>query len=95
MKKIYARSEEKWMKAYVLYADSSNYLCVDAAKQKKASKEEVINAFRKGMVIETATATYKPTALTVADGYSAVSLIVMGTSVAEVATFYSDGYTAG
>lgn len=96
MKKIYAKSEEKWMKAYVLYPDASGYLCVDADATVKITKAELINAFKKGMIVDAGTdGMFKPTMLAVDTNYAAVSLIVMGTSVAEAKTFYSDGYTAG
>lgn len=96
VKKVYSRSEEKWMKAYVLYANSDGVLCFDADGEIPASKEFVANAFKKGLLVDAGVSgTFKPTNLVVGDSYATLSLVVMGASAAEVKNFYSDGYTAG
>lgn len=94
--KIWAKSEEKLAKAVVLTVDSNSFLCTDAAKEKKVSKDDLVNLFKKGLVLIDAGSGvfYKPMGLTVDTAYAAVTVVTFPSSTATQTTFYSDGYTA-
>lgn len=95
MIKLFAKSEEKFAKSVVLYADSDNYLCSDEDATEKVSKDVVENLFKKGMLkVVTEDAVYAPTTFVDATTYVTVSLLAMGTTAAEAVTFYSSEYTA-
>lgn len=95
MKKIFARANEKFVKAVVLYADSSNVLCFDSEATDKVPAEMVKNLFEKGLLlVSTDDGEYKPTTFTDETTYYAVSLVVMGTSAAEELVFKSANLTA-
>lgn len=83
MKKIYAKANEKFVKAVVLYADSESVLCYDSEATDKVPADVVKNLFEKGLVlVSTATAEYKP--VTLEDKTTYISVYAMsktGTAV--------------
>lgn len=95
-KKIWAKSEEKLCKAVVLYADTNSFLCTDAEKQHKVAKDDLVDLFKKGLVlVDAGEGTFhKPMTMTIADAYAAVSVVTVGSSTTTNTVFYSEGYTA-
>lgn len=64
MNKIYADSEEKYVKSVVLYADADDgNLFYDEGKKEGVSREDLINLFLKGLVISFESEMLKPIAL--------------------------------
>lgn len=50
--KVYAQSEEKFLKSVVMYGDNDDgNLFADAAKSVKVTKDEVFNLYQKGMLV--------------------------------------------
>lgn len=94
--KLWAKSQEDKCKAVVLYADSNSFLCTDADKSVKIKKDDLVELFKKGLVLVDAGSGvfHKPTTMTVAEGYAAVSVVTVISSTATETAFYSDGYTA-
>lgn len=93
MKKIYAKANEKFVKAVVLYANDSNVLCYDSAKTDKVPADMVKNLFEKGLIlVSTAAGEYKPTLFTDETTYYAVSAVYFTGSpaAATLLTFKSD-----
>lgn len=105
-KHIFADSEEKFLKANVLYADSSDNLLyknydstAETAYTEVVTKDELINLFKKGMVlIDTGTEFVRPTTLAIETNYAAVSYAnvttVSTTVTPAMVVFYSKGYSA-
>lgn len=94
MKKLYAKANEKFVKAVVLYADSSNVLCYDSAKTDKVPADMVKNLFDKGLIlVVTSDGEYRPFLFTDETTYYAVSAMNMSSGqspAAELVTFKSD-----
>lgn len=90
MKKIFEDAKDLHVSATILFVDANNYACVDEEAETKASKDELIDAFKKGLLITTETGMVRPYILTVDDDYASVSYDD-GTSLVEI---YSDGYVA-
>lgn len=86
--KLWAKSQEDKCKAVVLYDDEENYLCTDANKENRISKDDLVNFFKKGLIlVDNGVGTFeKPTAMEVSENYASVTC---GES-----TYYSDGYVA-
>lgn len=98
-KHIFADSEEKFLKANVLYAnatDSILYKVYNGETYKDAvSAEDLANLFNKGMLlIDDGTNLVRPTVLTVAEDYATVSYVTVASTTASVVVYGSDGYTA-
>lgn len=97
MLKIFAKSEEKFLKAGIVHADSTGILYHETAKTNKVNAAEVAELFKKGLlVVDDGTNMYRPTMLTVGDTYTTVTVCMKsGSSAAANVNFYSDGYVAG
>lgn len=76
---IYAKSDEKFVKTLVLYADSSDKLFYDkAAKADAVQKDDLLDLFMKGVTVFKTDVYYKPVAFKESgivgyDGTSAVT----------------------
>lgn len=95
MSKIFADSEEKWVKTFVLYGHTDNYLYADETHKTKVDKDTVMNACLKGAVINYNGTYYRPVFFKEESGYVAVTIataIAASTSAATV--LYSEEYTA-
>lgn len=95
MMKLFAKANEKFVKAVVLYPNSSNVLCYDSDATDKVPGAMVKNLFEKGLLlVRTSDGDFRPTAFTYGENYYAVSLVIMVTSgqttAAEELTFKSD-----
>lgn len=95
MKKIFADSEEKLLKAGVVYYNSTDSILYYNKTEEdnttkysnEVSKADLINLFNKGLlIVDDGTYFIRPSVLTVADDYASVSY--------DESVFYSDGYTA-
>lgn len=96
MEKIYRNYDEKFVAGVVLYLKAADsILYKESAYTNKVSKTELINLFKKGLVIvNDGTDLVRPTSLTISTNYAAVSHTTVGASDKAVKTsFYSDGYT--
>lgn len=80
---IYARSDEKYTKTTMLYADSSKKLFYDsAAKTDKVLKTDLLDLFLKGVTIVDGSSYYKPVS------YSTAGLVAAtGTTTVTGATY--------
>ena len=99
MDKIFEHANEQHVKAGIVYfkaADSLLYYDSDFTTGNTVSKAELINLFKKGiLVVDDGTSFVRPTVLTVSTNYAAVTHTTVGTSDKAVATtFYSAGYSA-
>ena len=91
MFKLFAKSEEKFVKGVMLYADSDKNLFVDADKEVAVTKDELINLFNKGMlVIADGDDFFKPTACVVESDYAEVSFVSIVSTAAAAVTYASD-----
>lgn len=90
MKKIYEDSKDLHVAATVLFAGEDNYLYLDEGLEHKVSKDDTVDSFKKGLLINTETGMVRPYVITVEDDYVSVSYDD-GTALV---TLYSDGYTA-
>lgn len=104
MKKIFGTANEKYLRAGIVYFNSTDsilYHNYDASADTKytnaVTKDELINLFNKGiLVVDNGSNFVRPTVLTVATAYAGVSHTTVGASDKAVATsYYSKGYTAG
>lgn len=60
MTKIYANSEEKFVKTVVLYGHTDNYLYVDEGHKTKINKDDLLDLCMKGTTIKYESAYYTP-----------------------------------
>ena len=60
MTKIYAKSEEKFVKTVVLYGHSDTYLYADEAHTTKINKDDLLDLCLKGVTIKYESAYYTP-----------------------------------
>lgn len=93
MKKLFAKANEKFVKAVVLYPNVSSVLCFDSAATDKVPGAVLKNLFEKNLVlIHTSGGDYRPTMFTDETTYYAVSLMHMTGSPAAAAllTYKSD-----
>lgn len=95
MEKISAKYDEKFVKGAVLYYKSADsILYYESAFTNKVSKADLVNLFKKGLVIvNDGTDLVRPVKLSVSTNYAAVSYVNVASSTASVVNFYSDGYT--
>ena len=91
MTRIFDDAKDKYVNAVVLFADNSSVLHFDEdAEDDGVSAADLKDLFEKGLVlVKTDDGEFRPTVLTDETTYYAVSLIVMGASVAEALTFKS------
>lgn len=91
MKKLFAKANEKFVKAVVLYANANNVLCFDSAATDKVPGAVLKNLFEKNLVlISTSTGLYRPTMFTEETTYYAVSFVNYASSAASLVTYKSD-----
>jgi len=91
MKKLFAKANEKFVKAVVLYPNSSNVLCYDSAATDKVSGAVLKNLFEKNLVlIHASSGDYRPTMFTDETTYYAVSFVNIASSTASLVTYKSD-----
>ena len=102
MKKVFADSEEKYLKGGVVYlkaADGILYKDFDGTStySNAVEKAELIDMFNKGiLIVDDGTGYVRPTVLTISTNYAYVTHTTVGASDKAVATsFYSKGYIAG
>lgn len=89
IEKIYADSEEKFVKANVLYAQADDgKLFLDSTYTVEVTKEQLYRAFLTGMIVVYNEATYKPVAYKEAADAGSV-LVIDDTSAVASYTFYS------
>lgn len=94
--KIFAKSEEKYVKSVILYADSDKYLCYDAAGTSKVTKDELADLFKKGIIISD-TDLFVPVKFDNETTYTTVSCLAMSAGQSPAMGFvvyYSKEYTA-
>lgn len=90
MTNIYAKSEEKFVKTTIVYADADDgHLFWDEAKSVKMTKDEVLDLFLKGMTIKHETTHYRPTSYSETGGYSVVTVMSDSSDTATPLTFHS------
>lgn len=89
--KLWATSQEDKCKAVVLYENTSTHvLYMDSAKEKAVSKADLVNLFKKGLVvIDDGTSFYRPTELTVGSTKATVGVVVYSNSAASLKSFDS------
>ncbi len=94
--KIFAKSEEKYVKSVILYADANKYLCYDAAGTSKVAKDELADLFKKGIIISD-TDLFVPVKFDNETTYTTVSCLAMAGSPSAMSfvVYYSKEYTAG
>jgi len=91
MKKLFAKANEKFVKAVVLYPNSSNVLCFDSEATDKVSGAILKNLFEKNLVlISTSAGLFRPTHFTDETTYYAVSYVTYASSAASFVTYKSD-----
>lgn len=73
MKKVFQDAKDKNVAAVLIYADSNNYACADAAGTVKLTKEELMDAFlKRAFIVNSGTYTV-PGEMTVADNYATIT----------------------
>lgn len=81
MEKIFSTSEEKYLRTTIFYADSNSKLFKDKAWSIGATKEEVENAFMKGLLVVIFDDDfYRPTVMYNDGDYATVQLVTIETS---------------
>lgn len=93
MKKLFAKANEKFVKAVVLYPNSSSVLCFDSDATDKVPGAILKNLFEKNLVlVSTSAGLFRPTMFTDETTYYAVSLVHFTGSpaAAAVLTYKSD-----
>lgn len=93
MKKINAKANEKYLKAVVLYPNSSSVLCYDSDATDKVPAAMVKNLFEKGLLlVHTSAGDYRPTIFKDETTYYSVSLVHFtgDTPAAALLTYKSD-----
>lgn len=97
MNKIFANSEEKYVKNVVIYGKASDsYVYEDSACTKKLDKDTVSRLFLTGLLVNYAGATYPVAALkdNTAKGCVDVTIWNALASTAAAVTLHSSEYTA-
>lgn len=97
MNKIYAKSEEKYVKNVVIYGKTGdNYVYEDSACTKKLDKDAVSRLFLTGLLVNYAGATYPVAALKDNTAKGCVDVTVWNAlaSTAAAVTLHSSEYTA-
>lgn len=97
MNKIFANSEEKYVKNVVVYGKASDsYVYEDSACTKKLDKDTVSRLFLTGLLVNYAGATYPVAALkdNTANGGVDVTIWNALASTAAAVTLHSSEYTA-
>lgn len=95
MTKIFAKSEEKYVKSVILYANADKYLFYDsAATTNKVSKDELADLFKKGIIISD-TDLFVPVKFDNETTYTTVSCLAMAGSPSAMSfvVYYSKEYT--
>ena len=98
MTNIFARSNEQYLNGVVFYLKAADVILYkESTYTNKVSKEELANAFRKGiLIVDDGTNIVRPDGCTLGDTYTTVFYTTVGASDKAVKTcFYSDGYVAG
>ena len=97
MDNIYAGSEEKYLKATVLYADKDDgNLFFDSTKKNGADKDSITNLFMKGLlIVDLAGELFRPTTLKDNTTYVTVTVVKDSGSAATMLNFNSSEYSAG
>lgn len=90
MKKIYEDSKDLHVAATVLFAGEDNYLYLDEGLEHKVSKDDAVDSFNKGLLINTETGMVRPYIINIEDDYASIAY----DDGTELVTLYSDGYTA-
>ena len=93
MKKLFAKANEKFVKAVVLYPDQSNVLCYDSEATDKVPAAMLKNLFEKGLVlVHTDDVDYRPTAFVAGEDYYEVKVVTFAGSpaAATLVTYKSD-----
>lgn len=94
MNKIYADSEEKWVKTVVLYGHTDKYLYEDADHTTKVDKDTAMNLCLKGVKIMYSDAYYMPVFFKEESGYVAVTIATtIASSTSASVVLYSEEYT--
>lgn len=91
-KKIFATSEEKFVKAVVLYPGSGSVLFYDAAATaEKVPAADLENLFNKGLIlINVSGVIYTPIMFKKESTYYSVSVVTAGESALALTTYKSD-----
>ena len=81
VERLYDTSEEKYIKTFVTYADTSDaVVCYDEDCDNEVSKADLINMFNKGMVINYNGQVYAPVSLKVETTKATVGIVTTTTS---------------
>ena len=97
MNKIFAKSEEKYVKNVVVYGKASDsYVYEDSAYTKKLDKDTISRLFLTGLLVNYAGATYPVAALKDNTAKGCVDVIIWNAqaSTAAAVTLHSSEYTA-
>lgn len=96
---IFRKGNEENLSSVVLYPNSSDILCKDSDATKKITKDELINLFKKNLILieDVEGHLARPCELDIDTTFATVkyALITEGdTTTVEYAVYGSDGYTA-
>lgn len=89
--KLWATSQEDKCKAVVLYENTSTHVLYrESAKTNAVAKDDLINLFKKGLVVvDDGTSFYRPTELTVGSTKATVGVVVYSGAAASLKEFDS------
>lgn len=93
---LYEQSKDLHIRNYVVYADTSkNYVYADAActTGKELTKDELIEAFKKNVLVKIGSDFYAPTQLDIDETYASLIMLDVSSSPAKMAK-YSKEYSA-
>ena len=93
---LYEQSKDLHIRNYIVYADKSkNYVYADAActTGKELTKDELIEAFKKNVLVKIGSDFYAPTQLDIDETYASLIMLDVSSSPAKMAK-YSKEYSA-
>lgn len=93
---LYEQSKDLHIRNYVVYAETSkNYVYADAActTGKELTKDELIEAFKKNVLVKIGSDFYAPTQLDIDETYASLIMLDVSSSPAKMAK-YSKEYSA-
>lgn len=90
IERIYADSEEKYVKTTVVYASADEaVLTYDKEGTAKVTKDELFNLFTKGILVFMTDEYFKPVAYKETAGYGAVTVVHESVDTVVALNFYS------
>lgn len=94
---LYEQSKDLHIRNYIVYADKSkNYVYADAActTGKELTKDELIEAFKKNVLVKIGSDFYAPTQLDVDETYASLIMLDVSSSSPAKMAKYSKEYSA-